>query len=140
MQTIEKPPLRKVTLTKRSPASLSSETYPPRTLPAVLGAGDLTALFLLNVFWVTNVTPLAAGGNASFTYWLIGGLLFFVPCRFHDLRHSLATALLDLGTNPKIVQEVLGHSAISMTMDIYSHVLPTMQQEAMSRLNEALQR
>jgi amino acid transporter len=49
-------------------------------MPAVLGAGDLTALFLLNVFWVTNVTPLAAGGSASFTYWLIGGMLFFVPC------------------------------------------------------------
>lgn len=60
--------------------------------------------------------------------------------RWHDLRHSLATVLLGLGTNPKIVQEVLGHAAISMTMDIYSHVLPTMQQEAMGRLNEALQK
>lgn len=59
--------------------------------------------------------------------------------RFHDLRHSTATALLVLGTNPKIVQEVLGHSAISITMDIYSHVLPTMQKEAMNRLNDALQ-
>jgi glutamate:GABA antiporter len=49
-------------------------------MPPLLGAGDLTALFLLNVFWVTNVTPLAAGGSASFTYWLIGGLLFFIPC------------------------------------------------------------
>ncbi|MGB8345689.1 MAG: amino acid permease, partial [Ktedonobacteraceae bacterium] len=45
-----------------------------------LGTGDLTSLFLLNVFWVTNVTPLAAGGTASFTYWLIGGMLFFIPC------------------------------------------------------------
>ncbi len=59
--------------------------------------------------------------------------------RFHDLRHSAATALLALGTNPKIVQEVLGHSAISITMDIYSHVLPTMQKEAMNKLNDALQ-
>ncbi|HEU5378212.1 MAG TPA: site-specific integrase, partial [Ktedonobacteraceae bacterium] len=59
--------------------------------------------------------------------------------RFHDLRHSAATALLALDTNPKIVQEVLGHSAISVTMDIYSHVLPTMQKEAMSKLNDALQ-
>jgi integrase len=59
--------------------------------------------------------------------------------RFHDLRHSAATALLALGTNPKIVQEVLGHSAISITMDVYSHVLPTMQKEAMNRLNDALQ-
>ncbi|MGZ3647221.1 MAG: tyrosine-type recombinase/integrase, partial [Ktedonobacteraceae bacterium] len=53
--------------------------------------------------------------------------------RFHDLRHSSATMLLSLG-----VQEILGHSQISMTMDIYSHVLPTMQQEAMSKLNDAL--
>jgi len=57
-----------------------SESYCPRVLPALLGTGDLTSLFLLNVFWVTNVTPLAAGGTASFTYWLIGGMLFFIPC------------------------------------------------------------
>ncbi len=40
----------------------------------------MTSLFLLNVFWVTNVTPIAAGGPAGFTYWIVGGLLFFVPC------------------------------------------------------------
>ena len=59
---------------------LLSEQYSPRVLPTLLGTGDLTSLFLLNVFWVTNVTPLAAGGTASFTYWLIGGTLFFIPC------------------------------------------------------------
>lgn len=59
---------------------LLSEQYCPRVLPTLLGTGDLTSLFLLNVFWVTNVTPLAAGGTASFTYWLIGGTLFFIPC------------------------------------------------------------
>ena len=46
--------------------------------------------------------------------------------------------LLSLGVHPKVVQEILGHSQISMTMDIYSLVLPTMQQEAMSKLNDAL--
>jgi len=59
--------------------------------------------------------------------------------RFHDLRHSSATMLLSVGVHPKVVQEILGHSQISMTMDIYSHVLPTMQQEAMSKLNSVLQ-
>jgi amino acid transporter len=59
---------------------LLSEQYAPRVLPRLLGTGDLTCLFLLNVFWVTNVTPLAAGGPASFIYWMIGGLLFFIPC------------------------------------------------------------
>jgi integrase len=56
--------------------------------------------------------------------------------RFHDLRHSAATLLLSKGVHPKVVQEILGHSEISMTMDIYSHVLPTMQREAMERLNQ----
>lgn len=59
--------------------------------------------------------------------------------RFHDLRHSSATMLLSMGVHPKIVQEILGHSQISMTLDTYSHVLPTMQKEAMSKLNEFLQ-
>ena len=58
--------------------------------------------------------------------------------RFHDLRHSAATMLLAMGVHSKVVQELLGHNQISMTMDIYSHVLPTMQQEAMSKMNDAL--
>jgi integrase len=58
--------------------------------------------------------------------------------RFHDLRHSVATMLLSMGTYPKVVQELLGHSQISMTLDIYSHVLPTMQRDAISKLNDAL--
>jgi integrase len=58
--------------------------------------------------------------------------------RFHDLRHSAATLLLSEGVHPKVVQELLGHSNISMTMDVYSHVLPGMQQDAISRLNSTL--
>ncbi len=58
--------------------------------------------------------------------------------RFHDLRHSAATLLLSLGVHPKVVQELLGHTQISMTMDVYSHVLPGMQQDAMSKLDAAL--
>ena len=58
--------------------------------------------------------------------------------RFHDLRHSTATLLLSLGKNPKVVQELLGHSQIAVTMDIYSHALPTMQREAMDDLNRLL--
>jgi integrase len=42
--------------------------------------------------------------------------------RFHDLRHTCATLLLTKGVYPKIVQEMLGHSSISVTLDIYSHV------------------
>ena len=59
--------------------------------------------------------------------------------RFHDLRHSAATLLLSLGVHPKVVQEILGHSLISMTMDIYSHVLPSMHQDAINKLNTAIE-
>ncbi len=50
--------------------------------------------------------------------------------RFHDLRHTCATLLLTKAVHPKIVQELLGHSTISITLDTYSHVLPNLQSEA----------
>ena len=50
--------------------------------------------------------------------------------RFHDLRHTAATLLLVQGVHPKIVQERLGHSQISLTLDTYSHILPGMGREA----------
>jgi len=55
--------------------------------------------------------------------------------RFHDLRHTHATILLSKGVNPKIVSERLGHSTVSITLDIYSHVLPNIQKEAVEKLN-----
>jgi integrase len=58
--------------------------------------------------------------------------------RFHDLRHTSATLRLSIGTNPKVVPELLGHSRISVTMDVYAHVLPTMQQDAMDDLDDLL--
>ena len=56
------------------------------------------------------------------------------PTDVKGLRHAHATALLRAGAHPKIVQELLGHSSISVTMDIYSSVLPGMQREAIERL------
>jgi integrase len=50
--------------------------------------------------------------------------------RFHDLRHTHATHALQAGIHPKIVSERLGHSSIEITLDTYSHVLPSMQAEA----------
>jgi integrase len=52
--------------------------------------------------------------------------------RFHDLRHAHATLLLLQGVHPKIVSERLGHASIGITLDTYSHVLPSMQGEAAS--------
>ncbi|MBC7083659.1 MAG: site-specific integrase [Firmicutes bacterium] len=58
--------------------------------------------------------------------------------RFHDLRHTNATLLLEAGVPAKVVSERLGHSGIGITLDIYSHVLPTMQEQAASKLEEML--
>jgi integrase len=58
--------------------------------------------------------------------------------RFHDLRHTAATLLLQLGTHPKVVQAILGHSSISVTMDTYCHVGTTLQRDAMQRVAELL--
>jgi integrase len=60
--------------------------------------------------------------------------------RFHDLRHTSATLLLSQGVHPKVVQERLGHSQISVTLDTYSHVLPTMQVEAAGKFDRMLKK
>ena len=58
--------------------------------------------------------------------------------RLYDLRHSCATLLLMAEENLKVVSERLGHSTIVLTLDTYSHVLPTMQQQATARLEKML--
>jgi integrase len=58
--------------------------------------------------------------------------------RLYDLRHSCATLLLIAEENPKVVSERLGHSTIVLTLDTYSHVLPTMQQKATAKLEKML--
>jgi integrase len=58
--------------------------------------------------------------------------------RFHDLRHTCATLLLGRGVHAKLVQELLGHSTISVTLDTYSHVLPGMSDAAAGAIDEAL--
>jgi integrase len=57
---------------------------------------------------------------------------------FHDLRHTCATLLLSQGTHPKLVQELLGHATIAMTLDTYSHFLPSMGDQTVSAMEAAL--
>jgi integrase len=58
--------------------------------------------------------------------------------RFHDLRHTCATLLLSRAVHPKIVQELLGHATIAMTLDTYSHYLPSMGDQASGAMGDAL--
>jgi integrase len=60
--------------------------------------------------------------------------------RFHDLRHSCASFLLAQGVPPKVVQEILGHSSIQITLDIYGHLLPEARRDAADKIDELLKR
>lgn len=59
---------------------------------------------------------------------------------FHSARHSAATLLLSRGVHPKIVSEMLGHSTVAITLDVYSHVTPAMHREAARVMDELLSR
>jgi integrase len=58
--------------------------------------------------------------------------------RFHGLRHTCASLLLAQGVPPRVVMDVLGHSQIAITMDLYSHVMPTALREAADAIDRAL--
>jgi integrase len=58
--------------------------------------------------------------------------------RFHDLRHPCATLLLSRGVHPKFVQELLGHATIAITLDTYSHVMPSMGDATARAMEDAL--
>ncbi|MEH7381789.1 tyrosine-type recombinase/integrase [Bacillus sp. JJ1533] len=58
--------------------------------------------------------------------------------KFHDLRHTCASLLLSAGVHPKVVQELLGHASIKITLDNYSHMMPNMQEDAVKALDKLL--
>jgi len=59
--------------------------------------------------------------------------------RLHDLRHSCAALLIELGAHPKAIQERLGHSSITVTMDVYGHLFPAINEALTDRLDEIFQ-
>ena len=60
--------------------------------------------------------------------------------RLHDLRHTHASLALEAGVHPKVVQERLGHATIAITLDIYSHAIPAMQEDAAEKIAALLER
>ena len=58
--------------------------------------------------------------------------------RFHDLRHTAASFLLFQKVPPRVVMELLGHSGIRVTMDLYSHVAPVLQRDAANQMDALL--
>jgi integrase len=58
--------------------------------------------------------------------------------RLHDLRHTCASLFLAQGVSPRVVMDVLGHSQLSITMDLYSHVMPSALRDAADAMDRAL--
>lgn len=101
-----------------------------------LASGEAYAKGLNLVFCTPEGKPLDPSGLTR-RFKTVAKKIDSPKLRFHDLRHTHATMLLIQGVHPKVVQERLGHESINITLDIYSHVLPGMQKEAVARI-EAL--
>ncbi len=82
--------------------------------------------------------PIEAGNLLRRSFWPLLEQAKLPRIRFHDLRHSAATLMLGRSVHPKVVSEILGHSQIGITLDLYSHVTPTMQREAAQAMEEVL--
>ncbi|HEU0002638.1 MAG TPA: tyrosine-type recombinase/integrase [Ktedonobacteraceae bacterium] len=76
--------------------------------------------------------------RGKITYAYVHGDI--IACGFAVCGHSAATILMAAGMHPKMVQERMGHSTIAMTMDIYSHMLPSMQQEVAEKIDDMFKR
>jgi len=74
---------------------------------------------------------------AFLVWWSLGSSKAGSPhMHFHDLRHSAATILLSMGVNMKVIQELLGHSDVAITLGLYSHLLSSMQKEAVDKWDD----
>lgn len=90
------------------------------------------------VFCTVKGTPLEAQNVVNRHFKRLLEKADLPRVRFHDMRHTHASLLLQQGVHPKIVSERLGHSNIGITLDTYSHVLPGMQREAAAKLDALL--
>jgi integrase len=90
------------------------------------------------VFATEAGTPLEASNIDRRSFKPILHAAGLPDIRFHDLRHTCATLLLSGNTPPKVVQEILGHADIALTLNTYSHVMPDMQEHAAEAMDRVL--
>ena len=123
---------RKVELTKVAVAALRRHRARQleERLAAAGGWEDLGVVFANEVGRPTDGTNLAER-----SYRRILARAGLPTIRFHDLRHTAATLMLGGGVHPKVASEMLGHADVRITMDLYQHVTPTMQREAVAVLD-----
>lgn len=87
------------------------------------------------IFLSLNDTPITPR-NLLRHYYSVLDKLDLPRIRFHDLRHTVATILLQENTHPVKVQQLLGHSSITTTLDVYSHILPPMKSEVADKMDD----
>ena len=92
------------------------------------------------VFTTTIGTPLSPANVRHRSFYPLLQKAGLPRIRFHDLRHTTATALLEQGVHPRLVQELLGHSQISVTLGTYSHVMAPMLRQAAAAMDAFLAR
>jgi integrase len=116
---------------------------PPKTGKARSIA--LPALIVEELRWhrISQAEQLLAGGTwpprvLTYAFARLIRASGLTRVRLHDLRHGHATHLLVANTHPKVVQERLGHANIQLTLDTYSHVLPSMQEDAATTIDAAM--
>jgi len=88
------------------------------------------------VFPSTTGTPMSANNLSRRHFKPLLERAGLPDVRFYDLRHTFATLWLESGENPKILQEILGHSRIDVTLNVHSHVLPHIQRDVMDRFGQ----
>jgi integrase len=89
------------------------------------------------VFATADGEPLTPS-TFSVAFRRLAGRAGFAGLRLHDLRHTHATQLAGAGVLPKVISERLGHASIGITMDLYAHVMPGMQEDAVARHDAVL--
>ena len=130
--------------TKRSRRSVDLNNTAIESLRIIQGWQLEQKLFLSDVWEDSGYVVTDEVGKPLDANVLTHDLQKIVTCSglphmtFHGLRHMTATLLMKAGKNPKVVQELLGHSTIGVTMDTYSHVLPGLQKDAVSALDDML--
>ena len=108
-----------------------------RQLEQKLAAGGIWSNKLDLIFATKKGTPL----EATIPNRVLTRILKKAEIRqrkFHALRHSVGTQLMAVGVNPKVAAEMLGHSNVTVTLNLYSHVSPTMQNDAAARMDAVL--
>ncbi len=127
--------VRRVELTQQALSALRAHKVSQSAERAVAGTVWENSAF---VFTTAAGGPINAANLLHRSFFPLLARANLRRIRFHDLRHTAATLMLQGGVHPKIASEILGHSSIAITLDLYSHVTPSIQRQAIRVIDTML--